>query len=85
MAGSVAQAVSEKGIEDLPLHGGRFSDRLRFYDKQTGKAMFDEELKSELERLRNENADLKKGSSTASAWRSAKRERSRSTAWGAFP
>ena len=33
-------------------------------DKQTGKAMSDEELKSELERLRNENAALKKGAST---------------------
>ncbi len=53
-----------EGIEDLPLHGGRFSDRLGFYDKQTGKAMSDEELKSELERLRNENAALKKGAST---------------------
>jgi hypothetical protein len=53
-----------EGIEDLPLHGGHFSDRLGFYDKQARKAMSDEELKSELERLRNENAALKKGAST---------------------
>jgi hypothetical protein len=53
-----------EGLEDLPLYGGRFSDRLGFCDKQAGKAMSDEELKSELERLRNENAALKKGAST---------------------
>jgi hypothetical protein len=33
-------------------------------DKRTGKAMSDEELKAELERLRNENAALKKGVSS---------------------
>jgi hypothetical protein len=40
---------------------------LRLWDPsidKPGNAMSDEELKSELERLRNENAALKKGSST---------------------
>jgi hypothetical protein len=41
--------------------------RARLWDAsidKPGNAMSDEELKSELERLRNENAALKKGSST---------------------
>ena len=33
-------------------------------NKQKGSTMSDEELKTELERLRNENAALKKGAST---------------------
>jgi hypothetical protein len=65
VAGSAVQAISDAGyIADLALHCDRFGDRLGFYDKQAGKAMSDEELKSELERLRNENAALKKGTST---------------------
>ena len=47
--------------------------------------MSDEELKSELERCRNENAALKKGASTGVRMKVMKREPFRSTAWGAFP
>ena len=46
--------------------------------------MSDEELKSELERPRNENAALKKGASTGIRMKVSEREQSRSTAWGAF-
>jgi hypothetical protein len=38
-------------------------DRLGPKEKKIGKAMSDEDLKAELERLRNENAALKKGAS----------------------
>ena len=47
--------------------------------------MSDEELKTELDRLRNENAALKKGASTGIRLKVSEKEQSRSTAWGAFP
>ena len=46
--------------------------------------MSDEELKSELERLRDENAALKKGTSTGIRMKVSEKGASRSTAWGAF-
>jgi hypothetical protein len=39
--------------------------QLRFGIKTTGKAMSDEDMKAELDRLRNENAALKKGASSS--------------------
>ena len=47
--------------------------------------MSDEDLKAELERLRSENAALKKGVSTSIRMKVSEKERSRSTVWGAFP
>jgi hypothetical protein len=47
--------------------------------------MSDDDLKAELERLRNENQALKKGASSALRMKVSEREQSRSTAWGAFP
>ena len=41
--------------------------RLSTIDSKVGSTMSDEELKTELERLRNENAALKKGRHQASA------------------
>jgi hypothetical protein len=46
--------------------------------------MSDEEMKAELERLRNENAALKKGVSSSIRMKVSERGHSRSTAWGAF-
>jgi hypothetical protein len=47
--------------------------------------MSDEELKAELERLRNENAALKKGASSNIRMKVSEKEQCRSTGWGAFP
>jgi hypothetical protein len=47
--------------------------------------MSDEDLKAELERLRNENAALKKGASSSIRMKVGKREHCRPTAWDAFP
>lgn len=48
--------------------------------------MSDDDLKAELERLRNENAALKKGTSSGMRMKvSEKGELSRSTEWGVFP
>src|SRR2546429_2693198 len=46
------------------MNGGPVAIDLRLSQNKLGKAMSDEELKSELERLRNENAALKKGASS---------------------
>ena len=47
--------------------------------------MPDEEMKAELERLRSENAALKKGATSGIRMKVSEKEQSRSTAWGAFP
>jgi hypothetical protein len=47
--------------------------------------MSDEDLKDELERLRNESAALKKGASSGIRLKVSENEQSPSTAWGAFP
>ena len=49
-----------------------------------GRAMSDEDLKAELERLRNENAVLKKGATSSVRMKVSEREQSRSMVWGAF-
>jgi hypothetical protein len=46
------------------MNGGPVAIDSGLIAKQIGKAMSDEALKAELERLRNENAALKKGAST---------------------
>src|ERR1035437_9765388 len=46
------------------MNGGPVAIDSGLIAKQIGKAMSDEELKAELERLRNENAALKKGASS---------------------
>ena len=46
--------------------------------------MSDEDLKAELERLRNENAVLKKGATTTVRMKVSEKGQSRSMAWGAF-
>lgn len=46
--------------------------------------MSEEELKAELERLRNENAALKKGASSGIRMKVSERGQFRSTAWAAF-
>ena len=62
-----ADAPWEPGDEDEVRSSGKFS--LNDSDIEAllgtlGRAMSDEELKAELERLRNENAALKKGASS---------------------
>ena len=47
--------------------------------------MSDEDLKDELERLRKENAVLKKGASSGIRMKVSEKEQSRSTGWDAFP
>ena len=47
--------------------------------------MSDEELKAELERLRSENAALKKGTTAGICMKVSEKERSLSTAWDVFP
>ena len=46
--------------------------------------MSDETLKAELERLRAENAALKKGASSSIRMKVSEKEQCRYTAWGAF-
>ena len=46
--------------------------------------MSDEELKAELDRLRNENAALKKGAGMGIRMKVSEKEAILSTAWGAF-
>jgi hypothetical protein len=47
--------------------------------------MSDEEMKAELDRLRNENAALKKGTSTGIRLKVSEKAQSRSMGWGVFP
>ncbi len=46
--------------------------------------MSDDDLKAELERLRNENAALKKGAATGVTMKVSEKARSRSMGWGVF-
>src|SRR5437762_13683779 len=46
------------------MNSGSVAIDLGLVASEAGKAMSDEEMKAELERLRNENAALKKGAST---------------------
>jgi len=70
MAASAAKVLSGGGYSPSEVHSfiaitlnGRLAIDLASMDK-LGGTMSDEELKAELERLRNENAALKKGASS---------------------
>jgi hypothetical protein len=72
--------VSANGRADIPLaeHG------CLALQVEEPRRMSDEDLKDELERLRKENAALKKGASSGMLPVSA-REQSRSMGWDGFP
>jgi hypothetical protein len=81
-----ADKCAMAGIAEQPcgyLNSGPVAIDLVLSQNELGKAMSDDELKAELERLRNENAALKKGASSSIRMKVSKQ--SRSTAWGAFP
>jgi hypothetical protein len=62
---TLSRGTREVGKSDEgDMNGGPVAIDSGLIAKQIGKAMSDEELKAELERLRNENAALKKGASS---------------------
>jgi len=63
---SILASVLQRGRETTNIHAGLDSSgETQFNPKnKLARAMSDEDLKAELERLRNENAALKKGASS---------------------